>query len=265
MAVTIDVERFEALILDMDGVITETAVVHARAWKQIFDEFLAKRAAQTHSAVVPFDLDGDYRLYVDGKPRVAGAQSFLKSRGIELPVGTPAEGDAADPAADPTVTALTGRKDRYFKEILAREGVQAFPASVTLIHDARRHGVRLAVATSSHHCSEILRDSKLTEFFEVVVDGFDIDRLHLSGKPSPDMFLEAARRLRVDPPRAVVFEDATSGVAAGHAGGFGLVVGVGSGPHARALLESGANEVVADLSGVSLQGDRPAAQPAHAP
>jgi beta-phosphoglucomutase family hydrolase len=253
LVVTIDVAHFDALIFDMDGVITQTASVHARAWKQIFDEFLARRAAQTHAAVAPFDIDDDYRRYVDGKPRVAGALSFLASRGIDLPVGAMTD---ADTAGDATANGLASRKDHYFAEILAREGVQAFPATVALIHDARRHGVRVAVATSSHHCAEILRVSRLTDLFEVRVDGFDIDRLHLNGKPSPDMFLEAARRLGVAPPRAVVFEDATAGVAAGRAGGFGLVVGVGRGAQAGALLENGADEVVADLAGVSLQGTR---------
>lgn len=248
--VTIDVAHFDALIFDMDGVITQTASVHARAWKEIFDEFLARRAAQTHAAVAPFDIDDDYRRYVDGKPRVAGALSFLASRGIDLTVGALAD---ADTAGDATANGLASRKDHYFAEILAREGVHAFPGAVALLHDAQRHGVRLAVATSSHHGAEILRATRLTDLFEVRVDGFDIDRLHLKGKPSPDMFLEAARRLGVDPPRAAVFEDATAGVAAGRAGGFGLVVGVGSGAQAGALLQNGADKVVTDLGEISLQ------------
>jgi alpha,alpha-trehalase len=251
--VVIDMEHFDGLILDMDGVITETASVHARAWKQVFDEFLTRRAAQTHAAMAPFDSDADYRRYVDGKPRIAGALSFLASRGIDLPAGTQADADAG---GDTTANGLAGRKDRYFTELLAREGVHAFPGAVTLLRDAHRRGARLAVATSSHHGAEILRATHLTDLFEVHVDGFDIDRLHLKGKPSPDMFLEAARRLGVDPPRAAVFEDATAGVAAGRAGGFGLVIGVGSGAQAAALLANGAGEVVADLGEVSLQGAR---------
>jgi alpha,alpha-trehalase len=263
--VIIDVEHFDALVLDMDGVITVTASVHARAWKQIFDEFLARRAAQTHTAAVPFDIEADYRRYVDGKPRVAGALSFLASRGINLPAGTPEEADKAGEGVverEETALGLASRKDRYFTEILAREGVHAFPAAVALLHDAHRRGVRLAVATSSHHCADLLRASRLADLFEVHVDGFDIDRLHLKGKPSPDMFLEAARRLGVVPPRAAVFEDATSGVAAGHAGGFGLVVGVGSGAQASALLENGADQVVAGLGEISLRGSRASARQA---
>jgi beta-phosphoglucomutase family hydrolase len=251
--VIINVEQFDGLVLDMDGVITETATVHARAWKQAFDEFLARRAAQTRAAMPPFDAVADYRRYVDGKPRIAGALSFLASRGIDLPEGTPAD---AESGGDTTANGLAGRKDRYFTELLAREGVHAFPGAVALLHDAHQRRMRLAVATSSHHGADILRATGLANLFQVRVDGFDIDRLHLKGKPSPDMFLEAARRLGVDPPRAAVFEDATAGVAAGRAGGFGLVVGVGNGAQAAALLENGAGEVVADLGEVSLQGVR---------
>jgi beta-phosphoglucomutase family hydrolase len=249
--VVINLKHFDALILDMDGVITETASVHARAWKRVFDEFLARRAAQTHKAIAPFDIDADYRRYVDGKPRIAGAQSFLAARKIDLPAGTPAD---VDSGTDTTANGLAGRKDQYFTELLAREGVHAFPGAVALLHDAHRRGVRLAVATSSHHGADILRATRLADLFQVRVDGFDIDRLHLKGKPSPDMFLEAAQRLGVDPQRAAVFEDATAGTAAGHAGGFGLVVGVGSGAQADAFLQNGADEVVANLGDVSLQG-----------
>lgn len=256
--VVINVDNFDALVLDMDGVITDTASVHARAWKQVFDEFLTRRAAQTNAAMTPFDIDTDYRRYVDGKPRIAGAQGFLAARNIDLPAGTPAD---ADTGADTTAHGLAGRKDKYFVAILTREGVHAFPGAGALLNDARRRGVRLAVATSSHHGAEILQATQLADLFQVRVDGFDIDRLHLKGKPSPDMFLEAAHRLGVDPRRAVVFEDATAGVAAGHAGGFGLVVGVGSGEQAAALLQNGADEVVPGLGDVSLRRGRAPPQP----
>jgi len=249
--VIIDAARFEALIFDLDGVITQTASIHARAWKQIFDEFLARQAEQTHKAFVPFDLETDYRRYVDGKPRIAGALSFLAARGIEVPMGEP--GDEADQW---TAQGLAGRKDQYFTALVEREGVEVFAPAVALLREAREHGMRLAVASSSHHCADILRAAHLTEFFDARVDGVDIDRLDLKGKPAPDMFLEAARRLGVAPSRAAVFEDATAGVAAAHSGGFGLAVGVGSGPHAAALLESGADQVVANLGEVSLQGNR---------
>ena len=249
--VTIDVERFEAFVFDLDGVITQTASIHARAWKQFFDEFLVRKAARTGAAFVPFDLDTDYRRYVDGKPRVAGLLSFLAARDIGLPRGEP--GDQAERG---TAHGLASRKDHYFAELLAREGVRVCGGAVALLREARGRGVRLAIASSSHHCAEILRAGCLTALFDARVDGVDIDRLGLSGKPAPDMFLEAARRLSVAPIRAVVFEDATAGIAAARAGGFGLVIGVARNTHSTALLESGADQVVADLSEVCLQGYR---------
>jgi beta-phosphoglucomutase family hydrolase len=247
--VTIDIERFDALIFDLDGVITETASVHARAWKRLFDEFLTRRAAQTGALFVPFDPETDYRRWVDGKPRIAGVQSFLAARGVELPLGKPGDG-----MEQGTAHGLASRKDQYFEELLALEGVKVFPAAVTLLLKARERGVRLAVASSSHHCKEILEAGHLTAFFDVRVDGIDIDRLGLTGKPAPDMFLEAARRLRALPARAVIFEDATAGVAAGRAGGFGLTIGVGRNAQAAALRDSGADHVVASLDEISLQG-----------
>jgi len=247
--VAIDVEQYEALIFDLDGVVTQTASLHAQAWKQLFDEFLTERAT-TPAEFVPFDPETDYRRYVDGKPRIAGVQSFLGARGIDLPVGTP-----KDDAGQRTAHGLACRKDRLFGELLARKGVQVFASAVQFLRDARQRNLRIAVASSSHHCAEILRAADLTVLFDVRVDGMDIDRLGLTGKPAPDMFLEAARRLGVAPLRAVVFEDATAGIAAARAGGFGLVVGVGRGTQASALVASGADQVVADLSEVSLQGE----------
>ena len=248
--VTIDVERYEALIFDLDGVITQTASLHAQAWKRLFDEFLIERAAKTGTAFVPFDPESDYRHYVDGKPRVEGVLSFLAARGVDFPIGTP-----QDEADQRTAHGLATRKDHYFAGLLAREGVKVFASATTLLHEARRCGMRTAVASSSHHCAEILRAADLTALFDVRVDGIDLDQLGLRGKPAPDMFLEAARRLGVAPPRAVVFEDATAGIAAARAGGFGLVVGVGRGTQAAALVASGADQVVADLSEVSLQSE----------
>ncbi len=249
--VTIDVDRFEAFIFDLDGVITHTASIHARAWKQLFDEFLAQRAVESGIAFVPFDAEADYRRYVDGKARTGGVLGFLAARGIAIPMGTP-----GDQAEQGTVHGLANRKDRYFAELLARDGVQVFDAAPPLLRDARGRGVRIAVASSSHHCAEILRASGLTELFDARVDGQDLDRLGLSGKPAPDMFLEAARRLAAPPARAVVFEDATAGIAGARAGGFGLVIGVGHAAQAAALLASGAGQVVTDLSEVNLQSYR---------
>jgi beta-phosphoglucomutase family hydrolase len=246
--ITIDVERFEALLFDLDGVVTQTASIHARAWKRTFDEYLAQRAAQSSAPFVPFDLETDYRRYVDGKPRLTGALSFLASRGIDMPTGKP-----GDQAEQGTVHGLAAGKDHYFAKLLAREGVHVSASAVALLQEARRCGLRLAVASSSRHCSEILRAGCLTAFFDAQVDGIDLDRLGLSGKPAADMFLEAARRLGVPPRRTVVFEDATAGIAAARAGGFGLVIGVGSGKQAAALLESGADQAVANLGEVRLQ------------
>lgn len=249
--VTINVEQFEALIFDLDGVITRTASIHARAWKQLFDEFLARQTAQTGVAFAPFDAETDYRRYVDGKARIAGVLSFLAARGISLPVGAP-----GDRPEQETADGLASCKDRYFVELLAREGVQVFDFAPPLLDEARRRGLRTAVASSSHHCAEILRVAGLTVLFDVRVDGVDLDRLGLRGKPAPEMFLEAARRLGVPPMRAVVFEDATAGIVAARAGGFGLVLGVGRDRQAAALLQSGADQVLADLSEVRLRGDR---------
>ncbi len=246
--ITIDVERFEALLFDLDGVVTQTASIHARAWKRTFDEYLAQRTAQSSAPFVPFDLETDYRRYVDGKPRVAGALSFLASRGIDMPMGKP-----GDRAEQETAHALAAGKDHYFAELLAREGVQVCASAVAFLQQARRRGLRLAVASSSRHCSDILRAGRLTAFFDAQVDGIDLDHLGLSGKPAADMFLEAARRLGIPPRRTVVFEDATAGIAAARAGGFGLVIGVGSGKQAAALLDSGADQAVANLGEVRLQ------------
>jgi trehalose 6-phosphate phosphatase len=247
--VIIDVRRFDALIFDLDGVITQTASMHARAWKQLFDEFLARRATKTVGAFVPFDLENDYRRYVDGKPRIAGVESFLAARGITVTAGAP--GDQADRE---TAHGLAGRKDRYFAELLRHEGVHVSASVEPLLREARRRGMRIGIASSSHHCAEILDAAGLTALFDARVDGIDLDLLGLPGKPAPDMFLEAARRLDAVPPRTAVFEDAVAGVEAARAGDFGLVIGVGSTARAPELLEHGADTVVADLGEVQFEG-----------
>jgi beta-phosphoglucomutase family hydrolase len=249
--VIIDVRRFEALIFDLDGVITQTASIHARAWKRLFDEFLSRRVNQTEGAFVPFDPENDYLRYVDGKPRTAGVTSFLAARGIAVPAGT-----AEDQAGRETAHGLASRKDQYFTELLTHEGVHVSPSAKPLLREARRRGMRTAVASSSHHCGEILHDAGLTELFDARVDGIDLDRLGLAGKPAPDMFLEAARRLGSSPQLTAVFEDATAGVEAANAGNFGFVIGVGSAARAPDLFKHGAVDVVDNLSEVRLEGTR---------
>jgi len=235
----IDLRKFDAFLFDLDGVITRTASLHAEAWKRLLDEYLA---AHLGPAFVPFDADADYRRYVDGKPRSAGVRSFLAARGIALPAGTP-----TDDADRDTVHGLGKRKNRYLLTLLDRQGVRVYESAVSLLREARARGMRTAVVSSSRNCAGILRAARLTALFDARVDGVELERLGLPGKPAPDMFLEAARRLAAAPARGVVFEDATAGVEAARRGGFGLVVGVGADEHAADLRESGADVVVADL------------------
>ena len=245
-APVIDLTKFDACLFDLDGVITRTATLHAAAWKRLFDEYLA---AHVGEEFVPFDVETDYRRYVDGKPRSAGVRSFLAARGIALPAGAPADGADRD-----TVHGLGKRKNRYFLALLDREGVRIYASAVKFLREVRARGVRTAVVSSSRNCAAILRVARLTALFDVRVDGVELARLGLPGKPAPDMFLEAARRLGVAPVRGVVFEDATAGVEAARRGGFGLVVGVGVAEHAAGLLASGADVVVADLGQLRLEG-----------
>lgn len=245
--VVIELTSFDAFLFDLDGVITRTARLHASAWKQLFDEYLAAHAARTGTPFVPFDIAHDYRAHVDGKPRYAGVRDFLASRGIRLPAGT-----REDVADRDTVYGLGKRKNRYFLAALEQEGVRVYQSAVALLRQARSLGVRTAVVSSSRNTEAIVRAARLTPLFEVRVDGVDVEDKGLPGKPHPAMFLEAARRLDVPPSRGVVFEDATAGVEAGRRGGFGLVVGVGDPGHAEQLRQHGAHVVVADLGEIRL-------------
>jgi beta-phosphoglucomutase family hydrolase len=245
---SIDLSSFDAFLFDLDGVITRTAGLHASAWKKLFDDYLAAEAESTGSPFVPFDIVADYRAHVDGKPRHAGIRDFFASRGIRLPDGTPQD----EPSQD-TVHGLGKRKNRYFLVSLEQEGVRVYQSAVALVRAARALGVKTAVVSSSRNTAAILRVARLTNLFDQVrVDGVEVVRLGLPGKPDPAMFLEAARRLGVRPARAVVFEDATAGVEAGCRGGFGLVVGVGDADHAERLRQHGAHVVVADLGTIRL-------------
>ncbi len=245
--VRIALSSFDAFLFDLDGVITRTAGLHASAWKKLFDDYLAADAARSGTAFVPFDIVTDYRAHVDGKPRHAGVRDFLASRGIRLPEGTPQD----DPGRE-TVHGLGKRKNRYFVAALEQEGVRVYQSAVALVREARARGIKTAVVSSSSNTAGILRVARLTDLFQVRVDGVEVVRLGLPGKPDPAMFLEAARRLGVPPGRGVVFEDATAGVEAGRRGGFGFVVGVGEGEHAARLREHGADVVVADLGTIEL-------------
>ena len=235
-------DRYDAVLLDLDGVITDTASIHAACWKQMFDEYLQKRAAQKGEAFHPFDIATDYRLYVDGKPRYDGVRDFLKSRGIEVPEGSP-----DDPPQAETVDGLGNRKNDLVNKIIEDKGVEPYEGSVELIHQVRHQGFKLAVVTSSQNCTAVLKAAKLDHFFDLQVDGNVIHAEYLAGKPAPDTYLRAAQLLGVEPARAVVIEDALSGVEAGCAGNFALVIGVARKGNADELRRHGAHLVVNDL------------------
>jgi beta-phosphoglucomutase family hydrolase len=236
-------KAIRACLFDLDGVLTQTATVHAAAWKEMFDEFLHARAAQTGNAFVPFDAADDYRRYVDGKPRSDGVRSFFASRGIELPEGTPGDGPAAE-----TVHGLGNRKNELVLEMIHRLGVSPYEGSLRYVQAARDAGLRRAVVSASENTREVLAAAGIDDLFEERVDGVVARQEHLSGKPAPDTFLAAARALDVPPAQAAVFEDAIAGVEAGRAGDFGFVVGVDRVGHADALREHGADVVVSDLA-----------------
>jgi len=235
-------DQYDAVLLDPDGVITDTASVHATCWKQMFDEYLQKRAAQRGEAFRPFDIAADYRLYVDGKPRYDGGRDFLRSRGIQLPEGHPDDSLEAE-----TVDGLGNRKNDLVNKIIEEKGVAPYEGSVEFIRQLRHREFKIAVVTSSQNCTAVLKAAKLDHFFDVQVDGNVIHGQHLAGKPAPDSYLMAAKLLGVEPARAVVIEDALSGVEAGRNGNFGLVIGVARKGNADELQRHGAHLVVNDL------------------
>jgi beta-phosphoglucomutase family hydrolase len=232
-----------ACLFDLDGVLTETATIHAAAWKQMFDAFLEERAKRTDETFVPFDPGADYLRYVDGKPRYDGVRSFLASRGIELP-----EGEPSDPQTAETVCGLGNRKNDLVLAILKRDGVEAYPGSVRYVRAVRDAGLHTAVVSASANTKEVLAAARISDLFEARIDGVVTAERHLHGKPAPDTFLAAAEELKVEPAAATVFEDALAGVEAGRAGDFGFVVGVDRVGQRKALLEHGADVVVTDLA-----------------
>ncbi len=232
-----------ACLFDLDGVLTQTAKVHAAAWKQMFDEYLRDRAARTGEPFVPFDAGHDYDEYVDGKPRADGVRSFLAARGIALPEGSP-----HDPPDAETIAGLGTRKNELVLALIHRDGVEPYEGSVRFAEAARAAGLRRAVVSSSTNCRDVLVAAGIEELLEVRIDGVVAEQQGLRGKPAPDTFLAGARALGVEPEAAAVFEDALAGVEAGRAGGFGLVVGVDRAGQADALRAHGADVVVSDLA-----------------
>jgi beta-phosphoglucomutase family hydrolase len=218
----------DAVIFDLDGVVTRTARAHARAWKETFDPYLEALGQ------APFDPVADYRRYVDGKPRRDGVRSFLAARGI--------------PASEPRIARIAAKKDAMFREALRADGVEVFETSVALIGGLRSRGVKTAVVSASRHCAAVLDAAGIAELFDARVDGNDAARLKLDGKPAPDTFLRAAELLGVAPARAAVVEDSLAGVEAGRRGGFAVVIGVDRAQQATALRAHGATHVVRDLA-----------------
>ena len=240
---SVDIRDYAAAIFDMDGVVTRTATVHARAWKEMFDAFLRERAEARGEAFEPFDAEADYLAHVDGLPRQDGVRQFLAARGIELP-----EGADDDPPERDTIHGLGSRKDALIQQILERDGVELFPDWLERVQAWRAAGVRTAIVSSSRNCARMIAAAGVEHLFDARVDGEVARELALPGKPAPDLFIEAARRLDVPPERCAVFEDAISGVQAGAAGPFGLVVGVARLDNRQSLLDHGADIAVSALT-----------------
>lgn len=235
-------DRFDAWLFDLDGVITDTARIHAKAWKEAFDAFMREKAEETGEPFREFTTDRDYPNYVDGKPRYEGVDSFLRSRGFELPWGDPEDQPEAE-----TVCGIGNRKNVRFNEILKSDGADLFETSVELINILKKKGKKVAVVTSSKNCSAVLASVGLSDIFDVQFDGIYAAEHKIAGKPKPDTYLEAARLLGSTADKAVVIEDALSGVEAGRAGKFGLTIGVDRHGEPEKLLENGADIVVSDL------------------
>lgn len=254
--IRLSAENFEGIIFDLDGVITDTASLHAAAWKTMLDAFLGRHGEDEGGPFQPFDLEKDYLPYVDGKPRLDGLKSFLDSRGIALP-----EGSRDDPPGADTLHGLGKAKNADFLQRVRQQGAKVYESTLAFIHSAKKQGLKIAVISSSKSCAMILDSIDLADTFEVRVDGVDSQKLGLAGKPAPDIFLEAARQLEINPARTLVVEDAVSGVRAGRAGGFGLVIGIARSGNQKALQEHGADLVVEDLSEICLDGTGAAAVP----
>ena len=251
-APVIDWLRYEAVLFDLDGVLTATARLHAAAWTRLFDDYLERRAAARGEPFRRFE-PRDYAQFVDGRPRYDGVRTFLASRGITIPDGTP-----DDPPERETVCGLGTRKNALFHEVLAIEGVDTIAGTVAVVRRLRRHGVRTAVVSSSRSCAAILDAAGIAGLFELQVDGIVAEQRGLAGKPAPDTFLHAIRAMGLDPARAAVVEDAIAGVTAARAGGFALVVAIDRTGAAGDLARAGADLVVTDLADTLPDGAVPA-------
>ena len=239
---------FDAGIFDLDGVVTHTAQVHARAWQKMFDEFLGEWAVKHRIPQAPFDIDEDYPVYVDGKPRYQGVKSFLDSRDIALPFGETNDAPGAE-----TVCGLGNRKNGFYNDLIEREGVGVFEPTVQFIHALRARGHKVGLMSSSKNTRTIVRRASLEELFDATVDGITAERTGLRGKPHPDVYLRCAELLSVEPQHAFVVEDAASGVEAGSRGKFGLVIGLAHGDQEQALRNAGADVVITDPADLTLE------------
>ena len=236
-------DRVRACLFDLDGVLTDTARIHAAAWKEMFDGYLRERARRLGEPFVPFDAVVDYDRFVDGKPRADGTRAFLESRHIELPDGTTDDRPDAE-----TVQGLGKRKNDIVLRMIRDDGVEAYEGSIRYVHAVRNAGLRCAVVSSSTNCHDVLIAAGIDDLFDARIDGLVAEREHLEGKPAPDTFLAGAKALMVAPDEAAVFEDALAGVAAGRAGHFAFVIGVDRVGQAGALRANGADVVVTDLA-----------------
>jgi beta-phosphoglucomutase family hydrolase len=236
-------DTVRACLFDLDGVLTDTASVHKKAWKAMFDSYLSDRAERTGEAFVPFDIAADYQTYVDGKKREDGVRSFLAAREITLP-----EGEQDDDPSAETVRGLGNRKNEMFHETIRTDGVRVFEGSRRYLEAVTAAGLAVAVVSSSANTREVLEVTGFDKYVQQRVDGVTMREEHIAGKPAPDSFLRAAELLRVQPAEAAVFEDALAGVEAGRSGQFGFVVGVDRVGQAEALRRNGADIVVTDLA-----------------
>ena len=252
--ITLAPQDFDAILFDLDGVLTKTARIHADAWKRLFDGFLEQHAAKAGEPFIPFDISTDYIRYVDGKPRYEGVAAFLESRAIKLPWGAPEDGPDIQ-----SICALGNLKGRYYLQHLEQRGVELYEPAITLTRTLRAEGVKTAVVSSSNNCAAVLDAASIAQLFDARVDGKDVKRLKLKGKPAPDAFLEAARQVGAVPSRSIVVDDSIAGVEAGYAGQFGCVIGVDRIGHAQAMRNAGADAVVTDLAQVQVAVEPPSA------